>query len=249
MAPPALPRRSRTAAALILAAALAAAGGAAGAPAQAPSTGAPPRQSATAPKQPPADHRQENKALVRRYLTEVMATGNADRLDEIVARTFTDRSAGAAANLHGPDAVREIQKRLHSLFGKLEYDIQDLVAEDDRVAARYVVLATPRPEPHRPPHAPMLLNGLAVFRIRAGRIQEVFVVNDQLGALRQLGYTVVPPGAAPAAPAAAPHTAPPVAPGTPAASPGASLPPSPPPAASPSPPPQASPSSSPRTGR
>ncbi len=193
---------------------------------------------------PPADRRQENKALVRRYLTEVLAAGNADHLDEIVAKTFADRSPGAA-NLRGADAVREIQKRLHSVFAKLEYDSQDLVAEEDRVAARYLILGTPRPEPRQPAPPPILINGLAFFRLRAGRIQEVFVVNDQITLLRQLGYSLVPPGGAaslpppsaarPTPPATAAHPTSPAAAAHPT-SPSTAVRPTSPPTAGPTPP-------------
>lgn len=204
------------------------------------SPGAKPSPAASPSKAPaPADHRQENKALVRRYLAEVLAAGNADHLEEIVATTFTDRSPGAT-NLHGADAVRQIQKRLHSLFAKLEFDPQDLVAEDDRVAARYLIIATPHPEPRQPRPPPILINGLAFFRLRAGRIQEVFAVNDQITLLRQLGYSIVPPGTAsppgplarPSSPPSAPSPAPPSP--RPAPAPGSPNPPSsPPPAGSP----------------
>jgi predicted ester cyclase len=176
-----------------------------------------------------ADHRRENKLLVRRYLIEVLAGGKVDKLDEIVAKTFVDRTPGATS-LRGPDAVRQAQRKLHSLFSKLEYDPQELIAEDDRVAARYLVLATPRLDEGAPAPQPLVLNGVALFRIRDGRIQELFVLNDQVGLLRQLGYTLVPPGAAP----------PPS--GSPAPNPPGPKPPAPAPPASPTTPPSASPS-------
>lgn len=171
-----------------------------------------------------ADHRQENKVLVRRYLTEVLAAGRLDKLDEIVAKTFVDRTPGAPA-LRGPAAARQAQQKLRDLFMKVEYDPQALIAEGDQVAARYIVLATPKPERGGPPPPPLLLNGVALFRVSAGRIQEVFVLNDQIGLLRQLGYTLVPPGGdSPPPSAAAPHPPPP----------GGRLPPTP---AGPTPPP------------
>jgi predicted ester cyclase len=141
------------------------------------------------------DHRQENenKVLVRRYLTEVLAAGKLDKLDEIVAKTFVDRTPGAP-KLRGPAAARQAQQKLRDLFSKVEYDPQALIAEGDQVAARYLVLATPKPERGAPAPPPLLLNGIALFRVSAGRIQEVFVINDQVGLLRQLGYTLVPPG-------------------------------------------------------
>jgi hypothetical protein len=97
-----------------------------------------------------------------------------------------------------------------------------------------VLLATLKPERGAPAPPPLLLNGIAVFRVRAGRIQEVFVLNDQMGLLRQLGYTLVPPGASAAPPAPAAPAAPnPPAPNPPAPNPPAPNPPPPNPQAPP----------------
>ncbi len=160
---------------------------------------------APAPDAAAADHLQENKVLVRRYLTEVLGAGKLDKLDQIVAKTFVDRTPGAPA-LRGAAAARQAQQKLRDLFVKVEYDPQALIAEGDQVAARYMVLATPKPERGGPPPPPLLLNGVALFRVSAGRIQEVFVLNDQIGLLRQLGYTLVPPGGdSPPPSAVAPH--------------------------------------------
>jgi len=131
--------------------------------------------------------------VVRRYLTEVLAAGKLDKLDEIVAKTFVDRTPGVP-DLRGPAAARRAQQKLRDAFVKVEYTPQALIAEGDQVAVRYLVLATPKPEGGGPPPAPLLLDGVALFRVSAGRIQEVFVLNDQVGFLRQLGYTLVPPG-------------------------------------------------------
>jgi predicted ester cyclase len=185
-----------------------------------------------APDAAAADHRQENKVLVRRYLTEVLGAGKLDKLDEIVAKTFVDRTPGAPS-LRGPAAARQAQQKLRDLFVKVEYDPQALIAEGDQVAARYLVLATPKPERGGPPPPPLLLNGVALFRVSAGRIQEVFVLNDQIGLLRQLGYTLVPPGAGSPPPSAAAPNPPATPPPPNAAAP--HPPASPPPPAGPPP--------------
>jgi SnoaL-like polyketide cyclase len=186
----------------------------------------PPAGAAPAAATPAAapDRRRESKLLVRRYLVEVLGAGRIDKLDEIVAKTFVDRTPGAP-DLRGPAAARLAQKKLRQLFSKVEYNPQELIAEDDRVAARYLMTATPRPEPGSPQPPPLLLNGVALFRVRGGRIEEVFVLNDQVGLLRQLGYTLVPPGAGAGPPAPAPGggASPPVPPSGP---PPAPLPPS-----------------------
>jgi predicted ester cyclase len=228
----------RLAAASLLCALLAGAGGlapvAALAPAAAATAPATTTPAAAAPAAaPPAaapDRRRENKLLVRRYLVEVLGAGRIDKLDEIVAKTFVDRTPGVP-DLRGPAAARQAQKKLRQLFSKVEYNPQELIAEDDRVAARYLVTVTPRPEPGSPPPPPLLLNGIAFFRVRGGRIEEVFVFNDQVGLLRQLGYALVPPGAGAGPPAAVPPGATPTPPVPPSGPP-----PTPPPASRPSPP-------------
>ena len=131
---------------------------------------------------------------MRRYLTEVLAKGQMEDLDAIVAKTFVDQTPGAP-NLRGPTAVRQARQKISALFTKVEYDPQELVAEDDRVAARYLVLALPKPELGKPTPQPLIINGMAIFHVRAGRIQDVYVINDQANMLRQLGYTLVPPAA------------------------------------------------------
>lgn len=167
---------------------------AAPAPGAPPTPAAAPAAIANAPTAA-ADHRKENKALVRRYLTEVLAKGQMEDLDAIVAKTFVDQTPGAP-NLRGPTAVRQARQKISALFAQVEYDPQELVAEDDRVAARYLVLALPKPERGKPAPQPLIINGMAIFHVRAGRIQDVYVINDQANMLRQLGYTLVPPGAA-----------------------------------------------------
>ena len=147
-----------------------------------------------------------------RYLTEVLGAGKLDQLDEIVAKGFVDHTPGASVR-HGPEAARQAQQKLRDLFAKVEYQAQALIAEGDQVAARYLVLATPKAPPGAPAPAPLLLNGVALFRVHGARIQEVFVLNDQIGLLRQLGYTLVPPGAGP------PASPPPAMPAPPPSSP------------------------------
>lgn len=164
---------------------------------------------AAAADQRAGDHRRENKLLVRRYLTEVLAAGKTDGLDQLVAKTFVDRTPGAP-KLRGAAAVRQAQQKLHSLFSKLEYDPQELIAEDDRVAAHYVVTATLRTEEGVAEPPPVVLHGVTLFRIRGGKIQDVYVLNDQISFLRQLGYKLgSPPDAAPAAPGSPPSGQPP----------------------------------------
>lgn len=126
-----------------------------------------------------------NKALVRRYL-EILSGGDLAALGEVVSPDFADRTPGAPA-AKGPQSIQETQRRARDLFRDIRYTLDDLIAEDDRVLARYTVRA------HRS-GKPVEVMGMTLFRIEGGKIREAWVVNDQIELFRQLGYTLLPPG-------------------------------------------------------
>lgn len=73
---------------------------------------------------------EQNKAIVRRYLTDVLAGGNVDLIDELLAPSYvnramhTDRAGFKAFLTATPSPVSHL-------------DVEDLVAEGDAVVARF----------------------------------------------------------------------------------------------------------------
>jgi predicted SnoaL-like aldol condensation-catalyzing enzyme len=131
-----------------------------------------------------------NKALVRRYIEEVLTAGRLERLDELVAPDYVDRTPGVPDRGRGPAAVRAAQEQVRRLFTQIQYTVEALVAEGDEVAARYTVRAT-RPEPEQS----VTVTGITMFQIADGKIRETWIVNDQLGMFQQLGYRLQEPEA------------------------------------------------------
>ena len=161
-----------------------------------------PAQDETAPAPPAAPQEtssalEANKALVRRYLQEVLSDGNLQRIDEMISPDFVDSTPISGSSKRGPVAIRESQGRVRSLFQSIRYRLDDLVAEGDRVVARYTVQAVRRPVEDAPESArdakDVEVIGISIFRIEEGRIREAWVVNDQIQLFRQLGYTLEPP--------------------------------------------------------
>jgi predicted ester cyclase len=155
----------------------------------------------------PADGLEAHKALVRRYLEEVLTAGRFALLDELFSPEFVDRTPGAPADVRGPEAIRQSQRRARQLFEDIRYTVDDLVAEGDRVAARYTVRATRKPTAEDS-GKPIEVIGITLFRIADGKIQEAWIVNDQIELFRQLGYTLAPAPKEPAKPKAPPETPP-----------------------------------------
>ena len=132
---------------------------------------------------------------------QVLGGGDLGQLDEILAPDFADRTPGAPASPRGPAAIRDTQLRARELFQDVQYTLEDLISEGDRVAARYTVNAR-----HRGSSRPIEVSGVTFFRVAGGKIQEAWIVNDQIELFRQLGYTITPPKpATPPAEPAPPH--------------------------------------------
>jgi ketosteroid isomerase-like protein len=126
-----------------------------------------------------------NKALAQRYF-DILSAGSLASLDQIVAADFTDRTPGAGAT-RGPEAIRETQSRARQLFDGIRYTVEEMLADGDRVAARYTVRA------QKKGGKPVEVTGVTIFRMADGKIREAWIFNDQIELFRQLGYTLLPP--------------------------------------------------------
>lgn len=148
---------------------------------------------AAASAQPPApDPLEANKALVRRYIGEVLSANNLEKLDEMLGPDFKDSTPGVKVKETGPDVIRAAQSRIRFVFPTVEYKIEDMIAEGDKVLARYTVKATTHAEEGAPAQN-VEIAGMTLFRIAEGRIREVWILNDQVELYRQLGFTIQPP--------------------------------------------------------
>jgi steroid delta-isomerase-like uncharacterized protein len=131
----------------------------------------------------------DNKALVRRLFDEVWNTGNVALVDDLLAPDFVDH----AAQMGGGDPTRDGFKTQVRLFRTAFPDgrsqIEDLIAEDDRVVARWTDGGTQRGEwmGVPPTGKRVTMSGIDVYRIEQGRIAEFWCSEDELGLLRQLG--------------------------------------------------------------
>lgn len=151
--------------------------------------------------QEPAARHAANRALVQRYLEEVLSRGRFDHLDQMIAPGYVDSSTGAEESERGPALVRATQTRVRGLFSDVSYSVDQLIAEGDKVVARYTVRATYRPQdPETRAQAPSavgreaMVAGMTIFRIAGDRIAESWTINDQLGMFEQLGFSLEPPG-------------------------------------------------------
>jgi predicted ester cyclase len=118
-----------------------------------------------------------NKAVVRRLVNEVLNAGHLEVIDELYAPEL----APAARRWIAPFRLS---------FPDLHMEIQELIAEDDKVVGRFTCSAT-----HlgawlgHPPTGRRFerVDEVAIFRFRDGKILHAWSLEDTHERLRQLG--------------------------------------------------------------
>lgn len=114
-----------------------------------------------------------NKALIRRIFEEVIPAGDPAAMRDLVAPDFLDHDPlpGQPAGAGGAEYV---VSTMHTAHPDLQFTIDDLVAEADRVAIRWTLRGTNTgPMLGRPPSGqPVELAAIVIFRIADGRLAE-----------------------------------------------------------------------------
>jgi len=138
---------------------------------------------------------EENKALVLQLLNglnEVLKGGDIDAfVEKFVASDFISHDPVSGEG--DLEALEKEVKELRDAFPDLEWTIEDMIAEGDKVVIRLTHRATHQGEfmGVKPKGKQVAYNGTAIFRLKGGKIVEEWVYSDYLGLMQQLG--VIPP--------------------------------------------------------
>jgi steroid delta-isomerase-like uncharacterized protein len=139
---------------------------------------------------------EENKEVVRRFFTEVLNAGNLDHAKTLVTADYVEhqRLPGAAEGRQGIEIARAFLSMMRGAFPDYRFDIEDLIAEGDKVVARLTVSGTHLGEMMglAPTGKHVRTSGIEVFRLQDGRLAEHWATFDALGMLQQLGLRPIP---------------------------------------------------------
>jgi steroid delta-isomerase-like uncharacterized protein len=128
-----------------------------------------------------------NKALLRRFYKEVYADWNMALADQVLSPQFIshDWPPGGAT---GPRAFRDYYSAIRSAVPDARYEVDDLIAEDDKVVVRWRLLGTHRGtfQGIAPTGRAIVLKGIAIYRVENGTLMERWVVSDLHGVLEQI---------------------------------------------------------------
>jgi len=138
---------------------------------------------------------QENAAVVRRFVKEVITEGDIESAGKFVWDDMVEQEPfpGQGPGLAG---LQDVLRGMRSAFPDLEFVIEEQVAEGDKVVSRFVWTGTQRGEFLGVPATGRRVRvwGVVIDRLEEGRIKDTRLIMDSLGLMAQLG--VFPPPAA-----------------------------------------------------
>ena len=105
---------------------------------------------------------EQNKAVVRRFMTELLAGGNLDLIDELCAPNYVNKAMGGTDRA----GFKAMLTGMGAVISGMRFNIVNLVAEGDAVVARYtseITLATGKKIDGR---------GLTYYSLANGKIVE-----------------------------------------------------------------------------
>ena len=128
----------------------------------------------------------ESKVVVRRFIDDVFVKGNADAVDKLVTSDFTPHSWGRTPP--GVEPLKDAIKRVHAGLSDVSMKIEDVIAEDDKVAVRLTARGRHTGEFMGLPASgrDYAVSETHIFHLRDGRISEHWRDADMLGLMRQL---------------------------------------------------------------
>ena len=132
---------------------------------------------------------EENKAIVRRHLIDVLEQGHVELIPSYYAPD------GSKPANDTPEQWRDRVLEHHKIGPGFKITILDMVAEGDKVVVRWTLRATQATEyqGHPPNGKSMTVTGISIFRLAGGKIQEITVNMDRLGQMDQLGWLPAAP--------------------------------------------------------
>ena len=139
---------------------------------------------------------ESNKALVQRFIDEVMNDANMAAIADLCV----------AGSMFAGGVAGQVQA-LKTAFPDSHWTIEEIMAEDNKVVVRTTMRATNTgpivglpmfgrlEQPLPPTGNAVTVTGMSVYTISDGRIVSAANEMDQVGLLRQLGWTFMPPDA------------------------------------------------------
>jgi len=141
----------------------------------------------------PQTSEEQNADLVRSWYEAVWDQRDLDLIDDILAPNYVRNRAGIPFdNESGTADDRAFVEALLTEFPDIKFSVEDLLVDGDKVAVRTIATGTQLGPMTDLGNAAatdrqMSRENIAIWRIECGKLAEQWIVQDNLGMMRQLG--------------------------------------------------------------
>ncbi|UCG91616.1 MAG: ester cyclase [candidate division WOR-3 bacterium] len=125
--------------------------------------------------------RKKNLAIVRRGLEELWNTGNLAIADEVYATNFLNHEI-THRQYRDLESYKKYVTAIHSVMSGFGVDIKDIIADGNKVAARWTVSGTEKRTGNY-----YSWGGITIFRLTGGKITEAWWSRDAVSIAQQMG--------------------------------------------------------------
>jgi steroid delta-isomerase-like uncharacterized protein len=131
---------------------------------------------------------EQNKVLAKRAWDEMFNQRNFAVIDELFASDYVYHGP-QGQELKGAEGLKKFISHFLEAFPDLHLEINDLVAEGDKVASRVTMKGTHKGELHgiAPTGKEVTTKIILITRFADGKVAEDWESRDDLGLLQQLG--------------------------------------------------------------
>ena len=136
----------------------------------------------------------QNKAIIERFLDDVLNQGKFETADEIVAENFVELDS-LPGQKQGREGLKEIVAMLRTAFPDMRWTADEMIAAGEKVVTRFTWTGTHKADflGIPPTGRAVSVKGVVIDRIVGGRMTDSRILMDNLGMMQQLG--VIPPPA------------------------------------------------------
>ena len=132
---------------------------------------------------------ESNKALFRRYFDEGTNRGNLDVVEELFAPDYKHHDPANPDVIVGNEGVRRHIQTLRGAFPDITIQIEDMVAQGDKVVIRWTANVTHTGDYFGipPTGKSATITGMNTWQVQDGKAVEGWVNRDDVGLMQQLG--------------------------------------------------------------
>ena len=129
----------------------------------------------------------ENKTIVRRFFELGPSSGDMNAANALLSPNFALHTPFPSAP--GIQGINDVVKTCRAAFEHLNVTVEDMVAEGNKVVARFTARGTHKGQfmGLPPTGKPITMTGIEIFRIENGKIAELWGEANMLWLMQQLG--------------------------------------------------------------